>query len=126
MAGILSLIGNLLWIIFGGFWTAVEWLFAGLIMCLTIIGIPFGIQGFKIAAFAIWPFGRTITRQPTGAGKILLNIIWIFLGGWYIALGHLLAAFILAITIIGMPFAVQHFKLVGIAFAPFGAKIVSA
>ncbi len=126
MAGISSLIGNLLWIIFGGFWTAVEWLFAGLIMCLTIIGIPFGIQGFKIAAFAIWPFGRTITRQPTGAGKILLNIIWIFLGGWYIALGHLLAAFILAITIIGMPFAVQHFKLVGIAFAPFGAKIVSA
>lgn len=126
MAGILSLIGNLLWIIFGGFWTAVEWLFAGLIMCLTIIGIPFGIQGFKIAAFAIWPFGRTITRQPTGAGKILLNIIWIFLGGWYIALGHLLAAFILAITIIGIPFAVQHFKLVGIAFAPFGTQIVSA
>ncbi len=125
MAGILSLIGNLLWIIFGGFWTAVEWLFAGLIMCLTIIGIPFGIQGFKIAAFAIWPFGRTITRQPTGAGKILLNIIWIFLGGWYIALGHLFAAFILAITIIGIPFAVQHFKLVGIAFAPFGAQIVS-
>lgn len=126
MAGILSLIGNLLWIIIGGFWTAVEWLFAGLIMCLTIIGIPFGIQGFKIAAFAIWPFGRTITRQPTGAGKILLNIIWIFLGGWYIALGHLLAAFILAITIIGIPFAVQHFKLVGIAFAPFGTQIVSA
>ncbi len=123
MAGLLSLIGNIFWIILGGFWTTIEWLFAGLIMCVTIIGIPFGIQAFKIASFTIWPFGRDITRKPTGAGKLLLNIIWIFVGGWYIALGHLMAAIILAITIIGIPFATQHIKLVGIAFAPFGTEI---
>ena len=126
MAGILSLIGNLFWIIFGGFWTTIEWLFAGLIMCLTINGIPFGNADFKIAAFTIWPFGRKIEREPTGAGKLLLNILWIFFAGWYIAIGHLLAAFIWVVTIVGIPFAIQHFKLVGLAFAPFGTKIVPA
>jgi len=125
MSGLLSFIGNILWIIFGGFWTFVEWLFAGLIMCLTIIGIPFGIQAFKIATFAIWPFGREIRRRQTGIGKVLLNIIWVLLGGWYIALGHLFAAIILFITIIGIPFGLQHIKLAGIAFVPFGAEIVT-
>lgn len=121
--GLLTLIGNVFWVILGGFWTALEWIFAGLIMCLTIIGIPFGVQSFKIAGFAFWPFGREIKRGSTGVGKLLLNIIWILLGGWYIALGHLCAALILAITIIGFPFAIQHIKLAGIAFAPFGAEI---
>ena len=123
--GLLSLLGNIIWVILGGFWTAIEWLVAGLIMCVTIIGIPFGIQSFKIAAFALWPFGREIRRGVSGAGKILLNFIWIIFGGWYVALGHLAAAILLAITIIGIPFAVQHFKLAGIAFAPFGAEIIS-
>jgi uncharacterized membrane protein YccF (DUF307 family) len=124
LSGILSLIGNILWVIFGGFWTAIEWLFAGIVMCITIIGIPFGIQSFKIAGFAFWPFGREIQRGVTGAGKLVLNIIWIFLGGWYIAAGHLVFALLLAITIVGIPFAVQHLKLAGIAFAPFGAEII--
>jgi uncharacterized membrane protein YccF (DUF307 family) len=124
LSGIFSLIGNILWIILGGFWTAVEWLVAGLIMCVTIIGIPFGLQSFKISAFALWPFGKDIRRGTTGPGKLLLNVIWILFGGWYIALGHLAAALLLAITIIGIPFAVQHFKLAGIALAPFGAVIV--
>jgi uncharacterized membrane protein YccF (DUF307 family) len=124
LSGFFSLIGNILWVILGGFWTAVEWFVAGLIMCVTIIGIPFGIQSFKIAAFTLWPFGRDIRRGTTGAGKFLLNLIWVIFGGWYIALGHLAAALLLAITIIGIPFAVQHFKLAGIALAPFGAVIV--
>ena len=123
--GLLALIGNILWVIFGGFWTTIEWIVGGLIMCLTIIGIPFGIQAFKIAGFTFWPFGRDIARGSSGIGKLLLNIIWILLGGWYIALGHIFAAIILAITIIGFPFAVQHMKLVGIAFAPFGAQITA-
>ena len=122
--GLFTLIGNILWIILGGFWTAIEWIFAGLIMCLTIIGIPFGTQAFKIAGFTLWPFGRDIHRGSAGVGKLLLNIIWILLGGWYIALGHIFAAIILAITIIGFPFAVQHIKLAGIAFAPFGVQII--
>ena len=122
--GLLDLIGNILWVIFGGFCTAIEWIIAGLIMCLTIIGIPFGVQSFKIASFALWPFGREIRRGTTGIGKLLLNIIWIIFGGLYIALGHLVFALLFAITIIGIPFAVQHLKLAGIAFAPFGAEIV--
>lgn len=123
--GLLSLIGNVLWVIFGGFWTAIEWILGGLIMCLTIIGIPFGIQAFKIAGFAFWPFGREIRRGSTGIGKLLLNIIWVLLGGWYIALGHIFAAIILTLTIIGFPFALQHLKLAGIAFAPFGSQITT-
>ncbi len=123
MGFILNLIGNIFWIILGGLWTAVEWVIGGLIMCLTIIGIPFGIQCFKIAVFVLWPFGREIHRSQTGVGKLILNIFWIFLGGWYIALGHIFAGIIFAITIIGIPFAVQHFKMIGIAFAPFGTTI---
>ena len=123
--GLLSLLGNIIWVVLGGFCTALEWLIAGLFMCITIIGIPFGIQSFKIASFALWPFGRDIRRGVSGAGKILLNFIWILFGGWYIALGHIVFALLLAITIIGIPFAAQHFKLAGIAFAPFGAVIVA-
>ena len=121
--GLISFLGNIIWVIFGGFWTAIEWLIAGIFMCITIIGIPFGIQSFKIASFALWPFGRDIQRGTTGVGKLLLNLIWILFGGWYIAVGHLVFALLLAVTIIGIPFAVQHFKLAGIALAPFGAII---
>ena len=122
--GLLSLIGNILWIIFGGLWSAIEWLIAGLLMCITIIGIPFGIQAFKIAGFALFPFGRDIRRDSSSSGKLILNIIWILLGGIYIAITHVMTGIFLAITIIGIPFAKQHFKLAGIAFAPFGTKIV--
>ncbi|MHA1199322.1 MAG: YccF domain-containing protein [Candidatus Heimdallarchaeaceae archaeon] len=122
--GLLSLIGNILWIIFGGLWSAIEWLIAGLLMCITIIGIPFGIQAFKIAGFALFPFGRDIRRDSSSSGKLILNIIWVLLGGIYIAITHVMTGIFLAITIIGIPFAKQHFKLAGIAFAPFGTRIV--
>ena len=123
--GLFSLIGNIIWIIFGGLWTAVEWLVAGLLMCITIIGIPFGLQAFKIAGFALFPFGRDIRRDTSSAGKFFLNLIWIILGGFYIAITHVVTGVVLAITIIGIPFAMQHFKLAGIAFAPFGVRIVN-
>ncbi len=122
--GLLSLIGNILWIIFGGLWTAVEWLLAGVLMCITIIGIPFGLQAFKIGGFALFPFGREVRRDSSSAGKFILNVIWIIFGGLYIAITHILTGIFLAITIIGIPFAMQHFKLAGIAIAPFGTKIV--
>ncbi len=122
--GLLSFIGNIIWVIFGGLLTSIEWITAGLIMCITIIGIPFGIQCFKLASFVIWPFGRDIRREKTGVGKLILNILWIFIGSWYIALSHLLIGIFFCITIIGIPFGMQHFKLGGLAFAPFGAYIV--
>ena len=122
--GLLSFIGNILWVIFGGLLSCIEWIIAGIIMCVTIIGIPFGIQCFKLASFVIWPFGREIRRGKTGVGKLILNILWIFIGSWYIALTHLLIGLFFCITIIGIPFGVQHFKLAGLAFAPFGVRIV--
>ena len=124
MGDFLNLIGNILWIIFGGLETAVEWLLGGLLMCITIIGIPFGLQAFKIAGFALLPFGKNIGRKQTSAVNLLLNIIWIILGGFYIALSHIFIGMLLAITIIGIPFALQHFKLARIAFTPFGAQII--
>lgn len=122
--GLLSFIGNIIWVIFGGLLTFIEWIIAGIIMCITVIGIPFGIQCFKLASFVIWPFGREIRRKKTGVGKLILNILWIFIGSWYIALSHLLIGICFCITIIGIPFGMQHFKLAGLAFAPFGAYIV--
>ncbi len=124
--GLLSLIGNILWIIFGGLETAIEWLVAGVIMCITIVGIPFGLQAFKIAGFALFPFGRDIRRKTSSTGKLCLNVIWVLLGGIFIAITHIFMGIFLAITIIGIPFAMQHFKLAGIAFAPFGTRIVDA
>jgi len=124
MGAILNFIGNVFWIIFGGLETALEWLIAGLLMCITIIGIPFGLQAFKIAGFALIPFGREIRRETTSTGKFCLNVIWVIFGGFVIAVSHITFGIILAISIIGIPFALQHFKLAGIAFAPFGARIV--
>jgi len=124
--GLLNLIGNIIWIIFGGFLTCIEWILAGLIMCITIIGIPFGIQCFKLASFVIWPFGSEIRREKTGVGNLILNLLWIFIGSWYIALSHLFIGLFFCITIIGIPFGMQHFKLAGLAFAPFGANIVKS
>ena len=125
MGELLNLLGNILWIIFGGLWTALEWLLGGVLMCITIIGIPFGLQAFKIAGFALFPFGREIRRKPSSAGNFILNVIWMLLGGLYIAVSHIIVGIVLAITIIGIPFAMQHFKLASIAFAPFGARIVN-
>ena len=122
----MTLLGNVIWIIFGGFFVFLEYLIGGLILCLTIIGIPFGIQCFKLAFVALAPFGMEFqsSERPAGCVATILNIIWIFCGGIWIALTHLLFGILLCITIIGIPFGMQHFKLMGLAFTPFGQEYI--
>lgn len=121
----MNLIGDLIWLIFGGFVSFVGYMVSGLLLCLTIIGIPFGLQCFKIGFFTLLPFGRQVREVPgqTGCLSTIFNIIWIFVGGIWIALVHLGFGLLLAITIIGIPFARQHFKLMSLSFTPFGKEI---
>ena len=118
-------IGNIIWVVFGGFFVFLEYLFGGIILCLTIVGIPFGIQTFKLAQLALWPFGKEIEYMDYAPGCLstILNIIWLLFGGIWIALTHLVFGLLFAITIIGIPFAKQHFKLLSLALAPFGRKV---
>ncbi len=121
----MSLIGNIIWLIFGGFLCAMWYFVVGFGYCLTIIGIPFGIQCFKIGLLTLMPFGAQVRerQQPVGCLSTIFNIIWIFAGGIWIALGHLIFGLLLSITIIGIPFARQHFKLLTLTFAPFGKEV---
>ncbi|MBE7178490.1 MAG: YccF domain-containing protein [Mucilaginibacter polytrichastri] len=121
----MRLLGNIIWLIFGGLAVFIEYMVTGFLLCITIVGIPFGLQCFKIAVMSLWPFGREIREVPGGSGCLhtIFNIIWIFLGGIWIALTHLGFGLILAITIIGLPFAKQHFKLMTLCFTPFGKEI---
>lgn len=121
-----SAIGNIIWLVLAGWWLMVLYLIAGLIACLTVIGIPFGIQSFKLAGYALWPFGRVVVRDSRrDAGLSTLgNVIWFVVGGWYLALSHLVAALLLAITVVGFPLALASLKMAGLALAPFGKKIV--
>jgi uncharacterized membrane protein YccF (DUF307 family) len=115
---------NLLWAVFGGgFILALEYAVAGVVCCVTIIGIPFGVQCFKVADLALFPFGRGFTVDKGGAGSFLLNLIWVVFAGFWIFLTQVGIAIALAVSIIGIPFALQHLKLAMLAFAPFGARI---
>jgi uncharacterized membrane protein YccF (DUF307 family) len=133
--GLFALLLNVLWILFGGVEMAIGWLIASVIMAITIVGIPWARAAFNIASYTLMPFGRkAISRAEysgredvgTGAFGMLGNIIWLVLAGWWLALGHLIAAIILAVTIIGIPFAWAHLKLAGIALWPIGKVIVMA
>ncbi|MGN7724124.1 YccF domain-containing protein [Chitinophaga sp. 22620] len=121
----MNLLGNIIWLIFGGFFTFVGYMIGGLVLCLTIIGIPFGLQAFKIGILTLMPFGTQVREIPGSSGCLatVMNILWIFCGGIWIALGHLLFGLLLAITIIGIPFARQHFKLLALTFTPFGKEL---
>lgn len=121
----MNLLGNIIWFVFGGFVIFLEYLIGGLLMCLTIVGIPFGLQVLKLSHLALFPFGKQVKTNEFASGclGILMNIIWIFLGGFWIAITHLLFAVILAITIIGIPFARQHIKLASMAITPFGKNV---
>jgi uncharacterized membrane protein YccF (DUF307 family) len=121
----MSLIGNLIWLIFGGFLAGMGYILGGLLFCLTIVGIPFGMQAIKLGLATLAPFGKDITARDEAAdfGNIVLNILWAVFFGWEIAVAHLVHGLILAITIVGLPFARQHFKLIPIALAPFGREI---
>ena len=122
----MNTIGNVIWLLFGGIVIALEYLVSGLILCATIIGIPFGFQAFKLAGLALWPFGKDTQLKERQAGCLntLFNVIWILVGGIWIFLSHVVMGVLLAITIIGIPFARQHFKLAVLAITPFGREIV--
>ncbi len=116
---------NLIWLVLCGWWMALLYVLAGVVMCVLIITIPFGLQAFKLAGFMLWPFGRTVVRRPdAGAPSLLGNVIWLVLVGWELAIGHLVSAVLLAITIIGIPLALANLKLVPISLLPFGRVIV--
>ncbi len=119
----MGILGNILWLIFGGLISAIGWFVLGCIWCLSIVGIPIGMQCFKFATLSLSPFGKEI-QYGGGAGKFILNIIWIFLGGIEMALGHAVCGLILCISIIGIPFGLQHFKFAKLALMPLGATIV--
>ncbi|MEW6638992.1 MAG: YccF domain-containing protein [Pseudomonadota bacterium] len=130
-----SFLLNILWIVIGGFWMAVGWAVAAVIMAITIIGIPWARAAFNIALYTLLPFGqRAVSRAEyfgehdigTGPLGLIGNIIWLVLAGWWLALGHLVTALLLAITIVGIPFAWAHLKLAGIALWPIGKVIVPA
>jgi uncharacterized membrane protein YccF (DUF307 family) len=121
----MRLVLNIIWLVLCGFWMAILWVVAGIVMCVLIITIPLGIQAFKTASYVLWPFGRTIVkRHDAGAGSLLGNVIWILLVGWELAIGHLVTGVLLAITIIGLPLAAANFKMIPISLVPFGRVIV--
>lgn len=121
-----NIIGNIIWLIFGGLISALFYFIGGLVLCITIIGIPFGIQCFKIGVLVLAPFGREVVSSSnnTGCLSLLFNIIWILCGGLCTAITHIVFGVLLFITIIGIPFANQHFKLVEISLMPFGKRII--
>jgi uncharacterized membrane protein YccF (DUF307 family) len=121
------LLGNVIWLLLAGLWLAIGYAFAGVVNCLTIIGIPFGIASFRLAGYVLWPFGRVVVARPTAGGLTFVgNVVWFFLGGVWLALGHLLAGIVLCLTVIGIPFGIASFRMAGLALAPLGKDIVPA
>lgn len=121
----MNLFGNMIWLIFGGFISGLGYILGGILVCLTIVGIPFGTQSIKLGVATMAPFGKEITIREESGGTLetLFNIIWAILFGWEIAIAHLVSALILAITIVGIPFAKQHIKLIPLALFPFGREL---
>lgn len=119
-------VGNILWFLLAGLWLAIGYAVAGLVMFVLIVTIPFGIASFRLAGYVLWPFGRTVvTMREAGAWSVLGNVLWILLVGWELALGHLVAGLLLALTVIGIPFAVASWKMVPLALLPLGSRVVS-
>ncbi|MDC7338340.1 YccF domain-containing protein [Streptomyces lydicus] len=116
---------NVLWLVLSGFWLAIGYVLAGIICCILIITIPFGIASFRIAGYALWPFGRTtVLRHDAGVGSAVGNVIWIIFAGWWLALGHIVTGLALCVTIIGIPFGIANFKMIPISLVPLGRDIV--
>lgn len=117
---------NLIWFVLAGLWMAIGHLVAGVICCVLIVTIPFGLASFRIAAYALWPFGRTVVdRRDAGLGSLLGNIIWLVFAGWWLTLVHLVTGVLLCLTIIGIPLGVANFKLIPVSLMPLGKEIVS-
>jgi uncharacterized membrane protein YccF (DUF307 family) len=116
---------NLIWLVLAGFWLAIGYAVAGIICCVLIVTIPFGVASFRIAGYTLWPFGRTVVDKPgAGAGALLGNLIWIVFAGWWLALGHLTTGIALCLTVIGIPLGIANFKLIPVSLLPLGKEIV--
>lgn len=124
----MKLLGNIIWVVFGGLFLSLGYVISGLVLMITIVGIPFGWQVIKLAALALWPFGKEVRNGNSAAGCLstVMNLIWIFIGGIWLALGHAICGLFFFITVIGIPFGKQHFKLANIALTPFGRQIVDS
>lgn len=122
----MNLFGNLVWIIFGGLFAALGYFIGGIVLCLTIFGIPWGLQCFKLAELVLWPFGKKVISDGSEMGclNVIFNLIWVLCGGLYTAIVHIVMGVVLCLTIIGIPWGRQHFKLMEISLMPFGKKIV--
>ncbi len=121
----MRLILNIIWLVLCGFWMAVGYLLAALIMFILIVTIPFGLQALKMAMFALWPFGRTLVKRPdAGAASVIGNVLWLLLAGWWLALGHLVTGVALCVTLIGIPLGIANFKLIPVSLWPMGREIV--
>ncbi len=122
----MSLLGNIIWLIFGGFLAGLGYILGGLVLCLTIVGIPFGLQAIQLGVATMAPFGKEVKTNERAGGllSLIFDVIWLLIAGWEIALAHLIGGAILAITIIGLPFAKQHFKLIPVALFPFNYELV--
>ncbi|GAA1924048.1 YccF domain-containing protein [Nocardioides marmoribigeumensis] len=121
----MRLILNVIWLVLAGFGMFLGYLLAGVLMCLTVVGIPFGIAAFRIGTYALWPFGRRVVARPTaGLGSGIGNVLWLVLAGWWLALGHLLSGIALCLTVIGIPLGIASFKLVPVSLLPLGKEIV--
>ena len=122
----MSTLGNVVWLVFGGLIAALGYIFGGLLLCITVVGIPFGLQSMKIGVATLTPFGKEVVevKQANSALRILFNLLWLLLFGWEIALAHLLSALILTVTIVGIPFAKQHVKLIPLSLFPFGRNLL--
>ncbi|MFJ3665677.1 YccF domain-containing protein [Streptomyces sp. NPDC090106] len=121
----MNLVLNVIWLFLSGFWLFVGYMFAGLLLCVTIIGIPFGIAAFRIGVYALWPFGyTTVERSDAGAPSCVGNVLWLILAGWWLTLGHIVTGLLLCVTIIGIPLGIANFKLIPVSLWPLGRKIV--
>ncbi|MGC0362546.1 uncharacterized membrane protein YccF (DUF307 family) [Rhodococcus sp. 27YEA15] len=121
----MRLILNVIWLVLGGLWLALGYFLAGIVFCVLIVTIPFGIAAFRIGVYALWPFGKTVIDKPTsGVGSLLGNVLWLLLAGIWLAIGHVVSAFAMAITIIGIPLAVANLKMIPVSLMPLGKQIV--
>ena len=122
----MNFLGNLIWLIFGGLMAALGYFLGGIVLCITVIGVPWGLQCFKLAGLVLWPFGKKVISDSDNMGclNIFFNLIWILCGGLYTAIVHIVMGAILCLTIIGIPWGKQHFKLVEISLMPFGKRII--
>ena len=116
---------NIIWLVFGGFWLFLGYIFAGIVACLFIVTIPAGVACFRISAYVLWPFGKRVVPMPgAGSGSDLMNIVWFLIAGVWLAIGHVTTAFAQAITIIGIPLAIANLKLIPITCFPFGKMVI--